>query len=514
MCENAATAAKQTAAPESGSRNELKLKRGCDCGQHTPGGHECDDCRTKSSNLQRCAVDRPQPATALDASEHTAADDTHPGIDLSHVPARTAGGGLPHSARASSSTADDAAAVRARLGSGSPLDSGVRSRMESAFGRDFAQVRTHTDAIGHRLSSEQNARAFTVDGHIAFGAGEYRPGTLVGDALLAHELAHVIQQDGVSSSIAPARTGTGSDNALEQDADRSAVRAVTTLWGEERGTSPGVAERAEPRARSGLRLSRCGATRTAPRTPAGQRPAVPTPGQTPAAPGSAPTSPAPAPQLCVPSRPLTWADFQGTPTSVASAWTRSHHELATENGKQFVKAVFEPANSWVQPKFANPTDRSLTGCANNIAACERIFRRTPPGGGTPVVPLQSTPSATCPAAVVASPSVAATSAAECTSVLGPECDRVAAAESARLLRHEQLHFDIACVLAQKGTAAMAANPTMNPQNILNAVTTKSNQLTNDRGNQYDADTDHGCIPSTQASWESRVQAGLPTVTIP
>lgn len=168
----------------------------------------------------------------------------------------------------------------------------------------------------------------------------------------------------------------------------------------------------------------------------------------------------------------------------------------------------------MQPKFANPTDRTLTGCASNITACERVFRSTPPGGGTPVVPLQSTPSTTCPASVVANPSVAATSAAECSSVLGPECDRVATAESARLLRHEQLHFDIACVLAQKGTAAIAANPTMSPQSILNAVITTSNLLTNDAGNRYDADTDHGCVASTQASWETQVQAGLPAVTVP
>jgi hypothetical protein len=99
-------------------------------------------------------------------------------------------------------------------------------------------------------------------------------------------------------------------------------------------------------------------------------------------------------------------------------------------------------------------------------------------------------------------------------VLGPECDRVANAESARLLRHEQLHFDMACVLAAKGTAAIAASPGVDPNAILNDVITEANRLYNDAGNEYDTDTDHGCKATEQADWEGRVQRDLPSVTIP
>jgi hypothetical protein len=115
---------------------------------------------------------------------------------------------------------------------------------------------------------------------------------------------------------------------------------------------------------------------------------------------------------------------------------------------------------------------------------------------------------------VADPSVVATTSSECASVLGPECDRVANAESARLLRHEQLHFDMACVLAGKGTNAIAANPGVNPTAILNDVRSEASRLFNDRGNEYDTETNHGCNPTEQADWEGRVQRGLPSVTIP
>src|SRR5262249_11382794 len=82
-------------------------------------------------------------------------------------------------------------AIQAQLGSRQSLDGGVKSRMESAFGESFSGVQVHADANAARLSENLNARAFTVGDHVAFGAGEYQPGTLIGDALIAHELAHV-----------------------------------------------------------------------------------------------------------------------------------------------------------------------------------------------------------------------------------------------------------------------------------------------------------------------------------
>ena len=175
-------------------------------------------------------------------------------------------GGLLFAEREGGARAENPVAVRARLGAGRPMDSGVRSRMESAFGQSFAEVRTHTDATGGRLSAEQNAKAFTVGEHIAFGTGEYQPGSLAGDALIAHELAHVTQQAGGGTS-------TANHAALEQDADRSAVGAVTTLV---TGTSTD-SRTSRPRTGSRLRLQRCAGNQFKVAATGGRLPAPPLP---------------------------------------------------------------------------------------------------------------------------------------------------------------------------------------------------------------------------------------------
>ena len=85
--------------------------------------------------------------------------------------------------------------------------------MESAFGHDFSRVRIHADDNASRLSANLDARAFTVGNDIAFASGALNSGGPASDALLAHELAHVVQQEGAHSPAPPAQYG-----ALEADA--------------------------------------------------------------------------------------------------------------------------------------------------------------------------------------------------------------------------------------------------------------------------------------------------------
>ncbi len=68
------------------------------------------------------------------------------------------------------------AAVAARLGPGTPMGAGVRSRMERAFGSGLGGVRLHTDGTAARLAGRFNARAFAVGPHVAFGAASTGPG--------------------------------------------------------------------------------------------------------------------------------------------------------------------------------------------------------------------------------------------------------------------------------------------------------------------------------------------------
>jgi len=162
----------------------------------------------------------------------------------------------------------DPAAVRSQLGAGTPLDVGVRRRMESAFGHDFSRVRVHNDSHAANLSDRVNARAFTIGHDVAFAAGEYQPGTPVGDALLAHELAHVVQQSNAAPSDTPVGMGDGAYDTLEADADECSTAAVASLWGGSGKGLANIAREAIPRMRSGLRLSRCkSSSAPAPRHP-------------------------------------------------------------------------------------------------------------------------------------------------------------------------------------------------------------------------------------------------------
>jgi hypothetical protein len=83
---------------------------------------------------------------------------------------------------------------------GRSLDPAVRAHFEPRFGRDLGDVRVHTSAQADASARAVNARAFTVGRDIAFAAGEYAPDAAAGQRLLAHELAHVVQQGGQRSA--------------------------------------------------------------------------------------------------------------------------------------------------------------------------------------------------------------------------------------------------------------------------------------------------------------------------
>jgi hypothetical protein len=70
--------------------------------------------------------------------------------------------------------------------------------MEQAFGADFSGVKVHTDGQSDQLNQSIQARAFTTGQDIFFRQGQYEPGSKGGQELLAHELTHVVQQNGGS----------------------------------------------------------------------------------------------------------------------------------------------------------------------------------------------------------------------------------------------------------------------------------------------------------------------------
>jgi Domain of unknown function (DUF4157) len=86
--------------------------------------------------------------------------------------------------------------IQQARGSGQPLAESLRTPMEQAFGADFSGVRVHTGAERDRLNRSIQARAFTTGQDVFFRQGAYQPGSRGGQELIAHELTHVVQQNG------------------------------------------------------------------------------------------------------------------------------------------------------------------------------------------------------------------------------------------------------------------------------------------------------------------------------
>lgn len=85
--------------------------------------------------------------------------------------------------------------------SGRPLPDSSRSFFEPRFGRDFSNVRIHTDDAAAKSAQSINALAYTTGNNIVFNNGHYSPESDSGKKLIAHELTHVVQQN--SNSVAP-----------------------------------------------------------------------------------------------------------------------------------------------------------------------------------------------------------------------------------------------------------------------------------------------------------------------
>jgi len=96
---------------------------------------------------------------------------------------------------------------------GQPLDADTRAFMEPRFGHNFSQVRIHTDEAAAASAQSVNALAYTVGQQVVFDDAHYAPQTAAGRRLIAHELAHVVQQSGTTVAVA-------NERHLEAEADR------------------------------------------------------------------------------------------------------------------------------------------------------------------------------------------------------------------------------------------------------------------------------------------------------
>lgn len=166
------------------------LQRKCACGNQAVGGGECSECQKKNHALQRKAMNsgKGEWDSAIPPVVHDVLNST-----------------------------------------GEPLNESTRAFMEPRFGHDFSGVRVHTDARAAESAGAVNAHAYTVGEDVVFAPGQYQPSTERGNALIAHELSHVLQQEGASGETAKAISNPADASEREADAVAGGVLRNETV---------------------------------------------------------------------------------------------------------------------------------------------------------------------------------------------------------------------------------------------------------------------------------------------
>ena len=113
--------------------------------------------------------------------------------------------------------------VHKAITGGQPLSKSERQFFEPRFGHDFSSVRVHNDASAHQSAAQMGAKAYTYGNHIVFNKDRYQDGSQATQTLMAHELAHVVQQEKLGAKREIARA--------VDPAAQEAVVAISNLTG-------------------------------------------------------------------------------------------------------------------------------------------------------------------------------------------------------------------------------------------------------------------------------------------
>ena len=164
--------------------NTRLIQHKCACGGAAGMTRNCGDCSNKKLIMQRSAANQVKPFGVPSIVQ-----------DVLHSP-------------------------------GQPLDAASRAFFEPRFGHDFGRVRVHTDAKSVESAREVNAVAYTVGQDVVFGQGRYAPHSTAGQRLLAHELAHTVQQQGATMPSQEKLEVSSPDDDHEREADNVAQSVV------------------------------------------------------------------------------------------------------------------------------------------------------------------------------------------------------------------------------------------------------------------------------------------------
>lgn len=172
------------------------LQRRCTCGGLIGPKGECDKCRRKQLDLQNQAVNQHAPFT------------------------------MPPEV------------YEVLRSPGQPLDPATRAFMQQRLEHDFSQVRVHTSSRAAESARAMDALAYTAGQDIVFGAEQYQPATQEGRRLLAHELAHTVQQ--TMGTPAPGINPSGDSHETEANRAAAAVLAGKRVFLASAGAPPTV----------------------------------------------------------------------------------------------------------------------------------------------------------------------------------------------------------------------------------------------------------------------------------
>ncbi|HLL22247.1 MAG TPA: DUF4157 domain-containing protein, partial [Kofleriaceae bacterium] len=120
----------------------------------------------------------------------------------------------------------ETAVATAASSSGAPLPDPLRNQFESSLGTELSSVRVHTGSESQTAASAVGARAYAVGNDIHFGAGQYDPSSSDGQFLIAHEVAHTVQQRGGSMTRQNKLVLSSGSDSAELEADRAASAMV------------------------------------------------------------------------------------------------------------------------------------------------------------------------------------------------------------------------------------------------------------------------------------------------
>jgi hypothetical protein len=190
------------------------------------------------------------------------------------------------------------------------------------------------------------------------------------------------------------------------------------------------------------------------------------------------------------------ADFLGrAPRSPFAAMTS--FSFVKRDGR--IAVDHDKAGSWVNRRTVAVNGRppATTGA---VSECRRTL------GKPNMAEFTWTPSASCPASADIRSSATANNRGECETVIGAQLDIEDQADTARLLRHEQYHLNLACALASLGNDEIGSGTTVAA--ALKHVVAASRR----EQRAYDDDTSHGCDSGAQGSWEGNIDSG--SVTFP